>query len=112
MQSRSLIAIQSLLLLACAQPPVEAQETFLDRVEAQVRMPDGARPLKAYSRSYFPVQNGAKIMGIYSTLSAPGRRWVAQNPGPFIMDGGCAVITVVIDAATGTIEHVECNGVG
>src|SRR4051794_2242379 len=112
MRPRSLIAIQSLLLLASAQPPIEAKDAFLDRVEAQVRMPDGARPLRAYSRSYFPVQNGAKIVGIYSTLSAPGRQWVAQNPGPFIMDGGCAIVTVLIDAATGKIERVECNGVG
>jgi hypothetical protein len=112
MRSRLMTSLKSLLLLACAQPPVQSQDAFLDRIEAQIQLPEGARPLKAYSRSYFPVQNGAKIMGIYSTLSASGRRWVAQNPGPFIADGGCAIVTVIVDAVTGTIEQAQCNGVG
>lgn len=51
-------------------------------------------------------------MGIFSLIDAPGRRWVAQNPGPFVADGGCAIVTVVIDAASGSIEKAECNGVG
>ena len=51
-------------------------------------------------------------MGVLTTLRSPGRHWVAQNPGPFVADGGCAIITVVIDAETQRVEHVECNGVG
>jgi hypothetical protein len=112
MRSRLTISLHALSLLACAQPPVQGRDAFLDSLEARIHLPDGARPLNAYSRSYFPVQNGAKIMGIYSTLSAAGRRWVAQNPGPFIADGGCAIVTVMVDAATGTIEQVQCNGLG
>lgn len=90
----------------------DQQERFLNRVEARINMPAGAKPLAAYSRSYFPVDGGAKIMGVYSTLSAPGRRWVRENPGPFISDGGCAIVTVLIDTLTGDIESVECNGIG
>lgn len=75
-------------------------------------MPPAAKPLAAYSRSYFPIEGRAKIMGIFSLIDAPGRRWVAQNPGPFVADGGCAIVTVVIDAASGSIEKAECNGVG
>src|SRR4051812_23061861 len=100
MPSRLMTSLQALLLLACTQPPMQDRDAFLDRIEAQIQLPHGARPLKAYSRSYFPVQNGAKIMGIYSTLNPAGRRWVAQNPGPFIADGGCAIVTVLVDAAT------------
>jgi hypothetical protein len=107
-----LVTFSTAAVAAQAPRPVDPHEKFLDRVEAQIHLPAGAWQLEAYSRAYFSVQNGAKVMAIYSTLSPPGRRWVAQNPGPFIMDGGCAVVTVMIDASTGIIEQVECNGVG
>ena len=55
--------IASIFLIAAAQPPHENRRMFLDRVEKNVRLPAGARPLKAYFRSYFSAQDGAKIMG-------------------------------------------------
>ena len=51
-------------------------------------------------------------MGLFSTIRPAGRAWVERNPGPFIVDGGCAIVTIVIDAASERIEHAECNGVG
>ena len=105
-------ALACLPLLACVPPMPDPAELFLDRIEAGILLPPGARPFSAYSRSYFKIQDGAKVMGVYSTLSPPGRRWVPANPGPFVMDGGCAIITVIIDVRTERIEHAECNGVG
>ena len=99
------------LLLGCAQPSA-GTDRFLDSLEKGIQMPPGSKPLQQYSRSYFYVEGGTKVMGVLTTLRSPGRHWVAQNPGPFVADGGCAIITVVIDAETQRVEHVECNGVG
>ena len=98
-------------LLGCAQPSV-GTDHFLDSLEKSIQMPPGSKPLDQYSRSYFYLEGGRKVMGVLTTLRPPGRHWVAQNPGPFVADGGCAVITVVVDAATQRVEQVECNGVG
>lgn len=106
------IAVQTLFLLACAGQQGDPREEFLTRAERRIRLPPAAKPLEAYSRSYFPIEGGTKIMGIFSLLKPAGRHWVAQNPGPFIADGGCTIITVVIDVPTGLIEKTECNGVG
>ena len=104
--------LASLPLLACVHQTADPAELFLDRIEATILLPPGARPFSSYSRSYFRIEEGAKVMGVYSTLSPPGRRWVPANPGPFVMDGGCAIVTVIIDVRTETVEQAECNGVG
>lgn len=90
----------------------QAIDDLLDRVETRIQMPPGAEPIGTYWRSYFPVQGGKKVQASYSKTHAPGRQWVATNPGPFIADGGCSVITVVIDVASERVEKAECNGVG
>ena len=99
------------MLLGCG-PPTAATEQFLDAIENGIQMPAGSKPIRDSSRSYFYIEGGTKVMGVLTTLRRPGRHWVTSNPGPFVADGGCAIITVVIDARTRRVEHVECNGVG
>jgi hypothetical protein len=99
------------LLLGCARPS-DGRDRFLDPVERGLQMPPGAKPLEQYSRSYFYIDGGKKVMGVFTTLRPPGRRWTHGNPGPFLADGGCAIVTVVIDARTQRVDSVECNGVG
>jgi hypothetical protein len=103
--------VSTALLLGCARPSA-GTDRFLDTLEKGIQMPSGSKPLQEYSRSYFYLEGGKKVMGVLTTLRSPGRRWVARNPGPFMADGGCAIITVVIDAASQRVEQVECNGVG
>lgn len=107
----ALVFILGALLPIIGDQPRQV-EAFLDRVEAGMQMPEGARPLSAYWRSYFPAAGGKKVQAIYSTTHAAGRQWVISNPGPFIVDGGCAIITVVIDVSSERVEAAECNGVG
>ena len=111
MPRRLTLSFVSISLLACTAPEQDPAELFLDRVEAKLVLPAEARPLAGYSRSYLRTENG-KVMGVFSTLSQPGRRWVKSHPGPYLMDGGCAIVTVIVDAKTEAIEQAECNGVG
>ena len=112
MPPASTVAIVSFLLGAATPPQPRLDEAFLDAIEARVVLPPEARPLASYARSYFRMPGGVKLMGVYSALDPPGRRWVESHPGPYVMDGGCAVVTVVIDVKSAMIDSVECNGVG
>jgi hypothetical protein len=111
MKGRILQSATVALLLGCAQPSL-GRDQFLDRVESGLQMPPGAKPLEQYSRSYFYIEGGKKVMGVLTTLRPPGRHWTDRNPGPFVSDGGCAIVSVIIDAATQRVESVECNGIG
>lgn len=110
MPSGSILAALVLMLGAAAPPQPVLDEAFLDRVEAIVVLPAKAKPVAAYSRSYFPLPGGTKVVAVYSLFEPPGRRWVQSHPGPFILDGGCATITVMIDITAGTPDSVECGG--
>jgi hypothetical protein len=101
--------------------PDVAQEALMDRIERDVRLPEGAGPLASYVRSYAWQQSGdgvRKVAAVYvgeaiarQAKMAPGRHWVALDMLPVIMDGGCAIISLTWDIATQRIEHVGCNGV-
>jgi len=115
--------LPALLLLGCtqAQPaapapsPEEEQARIMDRIEALVRLPEGARPLAEYGRHYAWQSrwDGArKVVAIYVEGESPGRRWVAENRLPLVMDGGCGIVNLSFDVATGRIEGVSCNGDG
>lgn len=91
------------------------QQAIMDRIERAVRLPDDADPLASYERSYAwqQGQDGArKVIGVYLSAGGEsrGRRWVAQNALPMIVDGGCGMITLKYDVATRRIEHITCNG--
>lgn len=121
-----------LLALSCAQAPAQnnqgapqaatppnteaqARSELMDQIERQVRLPEGAGPLASYERSYAwqDRQDGyRKVLGVYLTPEGinRGRRWVAENELPLILDGGCSMITLTYDVATQRIEHIACNG--
>lgn len=101
----------ALAIGACSQRQAEV----LDVLEAGVSMPAGASPLARYSRYYFVERSRgeqqAKIIGIYLASNKPSRRWAPFDQVPVIMDGGCAMVTVVFDARTHLFESSQCNGV-
>jgi hypothetical protein len=92
------------------------QQAIMDRIEREVRLPDGADPLASYERSYAWQQREdgtRRVMGVYVSPDvgeSRGRRWVAENQLPMILDGGCSMITLSYDVATQRIERVTCNG--
>ncbi|HEV7659718.1 MAG TPA: hypothetical protein VGO55_07720 [Allosphingosinicella sp.] len=132
---RLALLLALLLALGCAQAPAQndqnapqpaapaagpagsdaEQQAIMDRIERAVRLPEGANPLASYERSYAWQQSEdgvRKVIGVYLGAGGEsrGRRWVAQNALPMILDGGCGMITVEFDVATQRIEHVTCNG--
>jgi hypothetical protein len=115
--------LPALLLLGCtqAQPaapapsPAEEQARIMDRIEALVRLPEGARPLAEYSRHYAwqSRRDGArKVVAVYVGERNPRRQWVAENQLPLVMDGGGGIVNVSFDVAADRIEGVSCNGDG
>ena len=123
-----------LLALGCAQAPAQNNQgtpqpatppateeqgrvALMDRIEREVRLPEGAGPLASYSRSYAWQQREdglRKVVAVYDNLTgaAPGRRWVTETDFPLVMDGGCGLISLSYDVAARRIEHVTCNGEG
>lgn len=89
------------------------QQAIMDRIEREVRLPDGAQPLTAYGRFYAWQQREdgiRKVLAVYVTGESPGRHWVAENALPVVLDGGCGIISLSYDVAAQRIEHVVCNG--
>jgi hypothetical protein len=87
----------------------------MDRIEREVRLPEGAGALASYARYYAWQQRGdgvRKVVAVYQNLTGerPGRHWVTERDFPVIMDGGCGVVTLSYDVAAQRIEHVSCNG--
>lgn len=103
---------------AATTPPgteAQAREELMDRIERQVRLPEGAAPLASYARYYAWQDRGdgyRKVIGVYLGVGerTPGRRWVTENEFPLILDGGCGMVTLSYDVAAQRIEHVTCNG--
>lgn len=87
-----------------------ADEALLDRIEARVKLPTGAAPLASYARYYARQANG-EIVAIYLRLGddAPGRRWVSERDLPLVADGGCSVVTIIVESS-GTVRSATCNG--
>ena len=89
----------------------------MDRIERDVRLPEGAGALGGYARYYAWQQREdgvRKVVAVWQNLTGEraGRHWVAENALPLIMDGGCGVVSLSFDVAARRIEHVECNGLG
>ena len=101
-----------------ATPPdteAQAREELMERIEREVRLPEGAAPLASYARYYAWQERGdgiRKVIAVYLGVGerTPGRRWVTENEFPLILDGGCGLISLSYDAAARRIEHVTCNG--
>jgi len=95
---------------------------FLHKIESTLKLPEGARPLSSYDRYYaYAVRKGRKVLvGVFLySLALPG---IAEGtPGlhvlekesdlPVVHDGGCSVVTVVLDPDSLLEADVSCNGV-
>ena len=131
MKPSSLLA--AFLALGCTQAPAQGnqdapppatapaagitaeQQAIMDRIERDIRLPEGALPLASYARYYAWQQRGdgvRKVIGVYVRLEghAPGRYWVGEDGFPLIMDGGCSLIGLSYNVGEQRIEHVTCNG--
>ena len=91
------------------------QQAIMDRIERDVRLPEGAGPLASYARYYAWQERGDgvhKVIAVYVRLDnhAPGRRWATETEFPLILDGGCGMITLSYHVTEQRIEHVTCNG--
>ena len=127
------------LVAACSASPDSQHAQLLDEVERQVRLPDQAEPLKAYSRYYASAANG-EIVGIYllpdlqrgkcvgdgedqtssigecqpvrgtRNLKANERLWVDNHTLlPTLSGRGCTVVNVAYNPATGQPTRVSCS---
>jgi hypothetical protein len=118
-----------LLAFGCAPAPAQnnqvmppptpgadaGQEAIMDRIEREVRLPQGAGALSTYARYYAWQQRPdgtRKVIAVWQNLTgeAPGRHWVTEREFPMIADGGCGVVSLTWDVATQRIESVGCNG--
>lgn len=112
-------ALALLLLIGCtgrsdgANPPggdAAARDALAARIEANVRLPEGAAPLADYTRSYAFVPGGREVEAVYMREPPGGRRWVEHGALPFILDGGCRQVTIRAEAESARVLSVRCNG--
>jgi hypothetical protein len=102
-------------LLGAAPAPAGEQEALMARIEARVVMPRGADPIAGYDRAYAwdpDAPAASRVIAIYVRVDANwvGRRWVAADALPVVMDGGCSVVTLTYDVASDRVEQIGCNG--
>lgn len=96
-----------------AVAPDREQAALMDRIEREVRLPEGAGPLADYGRYYAwqDREDGIrKVIAIYVREPDPARHWVAETQLPLVLDGGCSIVSLSFDIAAGRIEAVTCNG--
>ena len=108
------ILLISLALIAAADRPMTvAERSIVERIERQVTMPRGASSLQAYDR-YYARENREdgieKVLAVFVRNGRPGQHWVDQRELPLVLDGGCTVVSLAFDMASGRVEYVECNG--
>lgn len=97
------------IITNCAAEMTEP-DAIMDRIEAQIQLPEGAADLSEYVRHYLPLESGS-VYGIYEISDAPVRRhWVEESSElPLILDGGCSILSIRYDPDTDEISAV-CNG--
>jgi hypothetical protein len=111
--------IALLLLSACSTAEERQHSRLMDKIEQQVRLPTGSRPLGEYAR-YYAFDKRGRVSAIFTTFLEPDyeslnlpagqRRWVsAEGKLPGISDGGCGVVEVLFDPTTDEVR-AECNG--
>ena len=106
------LLLASLLALTCCAAPQSEEAALMDRIEQQVRMPEGAGRITQYDR-YYADAGDEKVIGLYLGASSDGeRQWLAdKNRMSGVEDGGCDVVHVIFDQRAGKIESIWCNGV-
>jgi hypothetical protein len=114
-----ILPIAILLLSACSTGEERQHSMIMDKIEQQVSLPIGSRPLAEYAR-YYAVDKRGRVTAIFTTLFEPDyeslnlpagqRRWVSEEGKlPSISDGGCGVVEVRFDPTTEQVWS-ECNG--
>jgi hypothetical protein len=81
-------------------------------LESKVRMPEGAAPLKNFTREYAgKIENGHRvIVGVYS---GAGRQVVIVKSTKELLstlDGGCSIVEVSYDLTNHRVIEAICNG--
>ncbi|MCW3836523.1 hypothetical protein ACFQ1E_10130 [Sphingomonas canadensis] len=88
-----------------------ALAALMDRIEGALRMPAGAQPVAGYTRYYAWADKArTKVTGVLVTGGRAERKWIGFDDLPLSLAPGCAVVSLVFDAARGTIDEVYCNG--
>jgi hypothetical protein len=120
---RSIWPIIVILLAACGSPPpgpdkpaADAADTaqriaIMNAIDLGVALPKGAGPLASYERHYaWDDAEHRRVRAVFLSSDLPGRSWQPLETMPFVLDGGCSVITIVFDVARNAIASVACNG--
>ena len=83
------LLLASLLALTCCAAPQSEEAALMDRIEQQVRMPEGAGRITQYDR-YYADAGDEKVIGLYLGASSDGeRQWLAdKNRMSGVEDGG------------------------
>jgi hypothetical protein len=122
-----LSAVVTSLGLAVAASISHASDSPLDfallhKIESSLKLPNGAKPLVSYDRYYaYGVRRGRKVLvGVFlDSLALPGIAEAApglhilekESDLPVVHDGGCSVVTVVLDPHSPQEAEISCSGV-
>ena len=82
------------------------------KIESDLRLPRGARPLNEYTRYYSPDAKRGRH-AVIGVLVAGGDRAihiVSHSDLPQILDGGCGVIDLFYDMDNAESMQISCNG--
>src|SRR4051812_49412318 len=58
------LALLTFLLIDCSSPETRRHDELLNKIEASIRLPAGAKPLSSYVRYYAPAGSG-HIAGVF-----------------------------------------------
>ncbi len=87
-----------------------ALSPLMDRIEARIVMPAGAAPLAGHARFYAWADKGrSKVTAVYLAVGAPGRKWVGFDDLPAFDSGACAVVALVYDVRSASIDEIGCG---
>ncbi len=79
------------------------------KLEAQIVMPEGAKPISVYTRYYEPgFDHGRRT--VFGLLTEKGDRQIHIGHQPIVMDGGCSVVDLTFDVATKQVTSIKCHG--
>jgi hypothetical protein len=100
------------LVGACSRSTNLTRHIEMERIEREVRLPAGARPLPAYDRFYAETDRG-RILGVY-LLAGRGHggesHWLDDRKDlPFIEGGGCKEINLTVDRTNSIVTAISCN---
>jgi hypothetical protein len=88
------------------------------KIERQLRLPDGARPVDRYARFYYVDHDtpAGMVSGWFVGVDNPPMpAWPRagvhlEKPTVGVDDGGCFVISLTYDPKADRISEIRCNG--